>query len=78
MFSGAIVLTWLYNSTKGSLLMLILWHGVWNFLTAPPVSAGLVAAVSSTVVIVCAMLIVIIFKPANLSQEEKQIVESNR
>jgi len=71
--SGAIVLTWLYNSTRGSILMLILWHGIWNFLTAPPVSGGTAAAVTSTLVMVWAVLIVIVFKPTRLSRAAKQV-----
>lgn len=72
--SGAILLTWLYNSTRGSILMVVLWHGVWNLVSAPPVSTGTVAAVASTVVMVWAVLTVIVFKPANLSRAEKQVI----
>lgn len=45
--SGAIVLTWLYNSSGGSLLAVILWHASFNFVTGSPNAAGLTAAVTS-------------------------------
>jgi uncharacterized protein len=31
---GAIVLTWLYNGTNGSVLGASLWHGAFNFVIA--------------------------------------------
>jgi CAAX protease family protein len=53
--AGAIVLTWLYNSSGGSVLAVILWHASFNYVTASPNAAGLAAAVVSTGVIVFAI-----------------------
>lgn len=74
LFAGAIVLTWLYNSTRGSLLMVILWHGGFNFITASAAGAGMAAAVESVFVIVLAVVIVALCRPANLSFSGKQMV----
>jgi len=57
-FAGAIVLTWLYNSSRGSVLAAALWHASFNFVTASPNAAGLVAAVTSTLVMVWAVTVV--------------------
>ncbi len=46
--SGSFLLTWLSNRSGGSALLPIVWHGLFNWTTAPPSSSGLVAAVSST------------------------------
>ena len=71
--AGSIVLTWLYNSAGGSILMVALWHGTFNFITASKAGEGILAAVLSTLVMVWAVVVVIPYKPANLSHEEKQV-----
>jgi len=58
LLAGAIVLTWLYNSSRGSVLAAALWHASFNFVTASPNAAGLVAAVTSTLVMVWAVAVV--------------------
>jgi membrane protease YdiL (CAAX protease family) len=73
-FAGAIVFTWLYNSSKGSILIVAVWHGVFNFTTASKASkAGIVAAVISTIIMIWAVLVVVLYKPANLSRSKKQV-----
>jgi len=71
---GAIVYTWLYNSTGGSVLMAILFHGSFNFITATKAGEGPAAAIVSVLIMVWAVLVVVVFKPANLSHEEKHII----
>lgn len=72
-FSGAILFTWLFNSTSGSTLMVIIFHGTFNFITASKGGEGLVAAVLSTLVIVWAVLLIILYKPASLSHLEHRV-----
>lgn len=69
---GAIVLTWLYNSTRGSVFATMMWHGAFNFITASAAGQGTVAIIMSVVVMVWSILIVVIFRPASLSHALKQ------
>ena len=69
--TGAIVLTWLYNTTGGSVLMVAIWHGVFDFLSASKASDGYIAALMSAVIMIWAVVIVIVYKPANLSRHAK-------
>jgi membrane protease YdiL (CAAX protease family) len=73
MVAGAIVFTWFYNSSRGSILMVALWHGSFNFVTGSQAGEGVIAAILSTVVMVWAALLIIWFKPANLSRLKKQV-----
>lgn len=82
MFAGAIWLTFLYNSTNGSTLMVILWHTTWNIVNIIGliVSTDVVALMSAMVMIV-AIIIVFVAKPAQLSPDGKptvQAVDSNQ
>jgi membrane protease YdiL (CAAX protease family) len=53
--SGALILTWLYNSTGGSVLVTTLWHGAFN--TAVAGAQGTMAPLVSGLVVVAAVLI---------------------
>jgi len=66
LFAGAVFLTWLYNSTKNSVFMVAIWHGCFNFMTASKAEIGVLPAVVSTIVIVWAVQVIIIYKPKYL------------
>lgn len=58
LLSGSVVLTWLYSTTRRSILFVAIWHTVFNFATATTASAGVGAAVASTVVIAFSLVVV--------------------
>jgi membrane protease YdiL (CAAX protease family) len=73
--AGSIFLTWLYNSSGGSILIVAVWHGLFDYVTAcTECKAGLVAAIISTVVMIWAVVVVIAYKRPNLSLKERQMM----
>jgi uncharacterized protein len=70
--AASIVFTWLYNSTHGSLLMTMLFHALFDFLSISRAGGDNVAAIMSAGIMMWAALVVLLFKPANLSHEHKQ------
>jgi membrane protease YdiL (CAAX protease family) len=65
LFAGAVVLTWLYNSST-SILMVAVWHGCFNFVTASAMDTGVLPVVVSVIVILMAVAVLVRYKPKNL------------
>jgi membrane protease YdiL (CAAX protease family) len=76
LFAGAIVFTWLFNSASGSILIVSVWHGCFNFISASDAGNGVLAAVVSTLVMVWAVVVIWWFKPQNLAQQPKVVSAS--
>ncbi len=73
LLSGAVLLTWLFNSTGGSVLAVALWHGFFNVFTASAAGTGTVAAAMSTVVMVWAIAPLIAAGVAHYSRGGKAL-----
>lgn len=71
--AGAIAFTWLYNGSGGSILMVIVAHAAVNFVTGSPVGDPTVAAIVSTVIMVWAVVVIVVWKPATMSRGPKQV-----
>ena len=58
---GAVVATWLYNHTGGSILAVVVWHGFYNVVSGTKAAtggSGTIAAVVSTMIIVQALVLI--------------------
>ncbi len=55
---GSILLSWMYRGSGRSILLVALWHGLFDYVSASPVAEGTGNAIISTVVIVWVFVIV--------------------
>ncbi len=75
LLAGAFTFTWLYNSASSSILMVAIWHGLFNYTTAcSSCKTSLIAAIISALVMIWAVVVVIWFKPSNLAYTKKQVI----
>jgi membrane protease YdiL (CAAX protease family) len=57
LLAGSVVLTWLYAGSGRSILLVAVWHTVFNVATATEATSGTPAAVASTLVMVAAVIV---------------------
>ena len=69
--AAAILFTWLYNSTRGSLPIVVVFHALFDLLSVSKAGGGSTAMIMSAVPMIWAVLVVILYKPANLSRSER-------
>lgn len=74
-FAGALWLTFVFNYTKGSLLVVSIWHFIWNTVSMIG-KTEMIAAIMSTLIMVLAVFVVWKFKGTNLSPFNKTILQT--
>jgi membrane protease YdiL (CAAX protease family) len=70
---GSVFLTWLYNSTNGSTLIAILFHGVFNWLLTSGAGGEMSSMLMSAAVIFWAVRAIKLHGSANLAPLERQM-----
>jgi membrane protease YdiL (CAAX protease family) len=73
MVTGSILLTWLYNSTRGSILILALFHGTLDIAINSPAPAAL-ATLYGVLFTVLGVLVLLVMGPTSLSRSGKQTI----
>ncbi len=71
---GSVFLTWLYNSTQGSTLIAIMFHGIFNWLLTSGAGGAGASFIMSAAVIFWAVRAIKVDGTANLAPVEKQVV----
>lgn len=71
--AGAVVFTWLYNGTGGSILLAAVGHATLNFVTGSPVGDPMISAAISTAVMIWAVVVILVWKPATLAPGPKEV-----
>jgi membrane protease YdiL (CAAX protease family) len=71
---AAMVFTWLYNSTQGSLLLVILFHAVFNWLSVSEAGGQFIAVLMTVPMIGWVLYVVRRYGPENASPLPKQIL----
>lgn len=71
---GAVLFTWLYNGTGGSVLMVAIWHALFDLLTASAVGRDFVPILTSAGVIAWALYIANIEEPWGFRFQQKQAI----
>lgn len=72
--AGAVILTWLYNTARDCILIVAVWHALFDLVSAGKASDPTMQTVMSIIIMVWAVALVLIFKPTNLSSAAKQEV----
>ena len=71
---ASLICTWLYNGTRGSLLIVVFFHGLFDFLSVSSAGGDFAPIIMSAPIVFWAVRLVHVHGKANLAPVEKQIV----
>jgi membrane protease YdiL (CAAX protease family) len=72
LLSGAVVLTWLYNESEGSILVVAIFHAAIDTVFTSGLSSGLVANGIGVLITSWAIVVLVVAGPGNLSRRGKR------
>lgn len=71
LLTGSVLLTWLYNSTAGSILVCAVFHSTIDVAFTANISGGNITNYLGMLVTLWGIAVILIFKPAQLSRHSK-------
>ncbi|MEO7792021.1 MAG: CPBP family intramembrane glutamic endopeptidase, partial [Vicinamibacterales bacterium] len=71
--TGAVLLTWLYNGSKGSLLVVAFFHAAVDVAFTSAISSPLVVNIAGALVTVCGVMVLVVTGPRYLSRRGKMV-----
>jgi hypothetical protein len=71
---GAVLFTWLYNSTGGSVLLVAIWHAVFDLLSASEAGQDIIPIVMTALIIAFALLVTNLDRPWNFHRVPKHVL----
>ncbi len=74
MFAGSILLTWLYNSTKGSILIVALFHTLIEIIFMSDNITPAISAFEGAIIMILACVVLITFKTKSISWKPRQTI----
>jgi len=76
LLTGSILLTWLYNSSKANILICAVFHSTIDIAFTADLASINVINYMGFLITVWSILTILIFKPNNLSTNDREIVVS--
>jgi membrane protease YdiL (CAAX protease family) len=73
LLTGSILLTWLYNSSKGSILICAVFHSTVDIAFTADIADKSIVNYMGFLITVWGILTILIFKPKNLARQEREI-----
>ena len=72
---SAVLFSWLYNGSNGSILIVAAFHGVANIIFDSPVS-GNIANLTGMIMTIWGIIVLLVYKPTALSRSESRVIGS--
>jgi membrane protease YdiL (CAAX protease family) len=76
LLTGSVLLTWLYNSSRGSILMCAVFHSTIDIAFSADFANKNIVNYMGFLITICGVFIIIIFKPKNLARQVRVKIAS--
>jgi membrane protease YdiL (CAAX protease family) len=71
--AASVVFTWLFNATDGSVLIVAVFHGLFDFLSVTPAGSDVTPVLMSALVVACALILARRYGPGTLAPGDRVV-----